>query len=196
MKKQLNGRSPVAVYAYWGFANAPCAHCKDISPHNGENKWGRISIPYKRVDQYPDFSALEVSAGKGCAFCGLLRHALQDKYSDEKIAEAEGDFHPSTRSTWPISGWNGQVTVDRAVFFTEEDWVERDASLGTDSLSAMCALCPLKSGRTLQDAVLPALNSITVVYGLQCTPILVRISHQVCSGRHMIAVMQANTVSI
>lgn len=81
---------------------------------------------------YPNFLALEISAGKGCAFCGLLRHALQDKYSDEKIAEAEGDFHPSIRATWPISKWNGQVTFERAVFFTEEDWAERDASLGTD----------------------------------------------------------------
>ena len=112
--------------------NAPCAHCKFISPHNGENKWGRISIPYNRVDQYPSFPALEVSARKGCAFCGLLRHALQDKYSDEKIAEAESDFHPEIRAKWPTSGWNGLVTIDHAVFSTEEDWTERDRSQATD----------------------------------------------------------------
>ncbi|KAF6233881.1 hypothetical protein HO173_008093 [Letharia columbiana] len=70
--------------------------------------------------------------GKECAFYGLLRHALQDKHKDEKIAEAESDFHPEIRAKWPTSGWNGLVTVDRAVFSTEEDWTERDRSQATD----------------------------------------------------------------
>ena len=121
--------------------DAPCAHCRAISSFNGENNNGRIGSPYNRVDQYPDFPALEASAGKGCALCGLLRHALLDKYSDEKIAEAESDFDSSIRAKWPVSEWNGQVTVDHAVFRTEEDWVERDANQAPDqSLSAVHTL--------------------------------------------------------
>ena len=109
-------------------SDAPCIHCKVISPHHGKNSSGHISIPYNRVDQYPNFPALEVSAGTGCAFCRLLKYALQDKYSDRKIAEAEADFDPSIRAQWPKAGWNGQVTVDGARFFSEEDWNERDES--------------------------------------------------------------------
>ncbi len=121
--------------------HAPCAHCRAISPHNGNNNNGRIRIPYDRVDQYTNFPALKASAGKRCAFCGLLRHALQDKYSDEKIAEAESDFDPSVRAKWSVSGWNGQVTVDRAVFRTEEDWDYSDRSQAPDqSLGAVYTL--------------------------------------------------------
>ena len=108
--------------------DALCAHCKAVSPHNGERKLGVISIPYNRVDQYPAFPAFELTAGTGCTFCAILRHALQDKYSDEKIGRAESDFHPEIRNKWPVSGWNGEVTIGRADFITEEDWPERDQS--------------------------------------------------------------------
>ena len=108
-------------------SDAPCAHCKAISPHNGSSNWGRYNIPHNRSDQYPDFPALEAGAAGGCGFCGLLRHALQDKYSDNKIVEAESHFHPSIRAQWSPT-WNGQVTVGRAIFSTEEDWPFRDKS--------------------------------------------------------------------
>ena len=111
--------------------DALCAQCRVISPHSGENQWGRITIAYNRVDQYPEFPVLESFAKEGCAFCGLLRHALQDKYSNDNIAQAENDFSPSIRANWS-SGWNGRVTVDRAIFSTEEDWAERDQSQAPD----------------------------------------------------------------
>ena len=108
-----------------------CAHCRIISPHSGEKKWGRITIAYNRVDQHPDFPVLEAYAREGCGFCGLLRHALQDKYNDQNLAQAENQFSPSIRANWP-SGWDGRVTIDRAVFSTEEDWPERDRSQTSD----------------------------------------------------------------
>ena len=112
-------------------SDALCAQCKRLSPYYAEKKSRRITIPYNRSDQYPGFPMLEAQARKGCTFCGLLRHTLQAKYSDEKIAEAESDFHPTIRSEWH-TGWDGHVTVDGAVFKTEEDWAERDVSLTSD----------------------------------------------------------------
>ncbi len=100
-------------------SDALCAHCRSISPYNGKRN------SHNRTDQYPDFPALKSSAAKGCAFCGLLRHALQDQYSDAKIADAESVFHSSIRATWPPR-WNGQVTIGDAGFGTEEDWHERE----------------------------------------------------------------------
>ena len=119
----------------------PCAHCRAISSHNVEMKRGKTMIPYNCLDKYPNFPALQFSAEKGCAFCGLLRHALQDKYSDEKKVEAENDFDPSIHTDWPESGWNGQVTVDGALFLTEDTWYERDESQTSDqSLHGVYAL--------------------------------------------------------
>lgn len=109
-----------------------CAHCRVLNPHKGESRSGRISIQYNRVDQYPHFPELKSSAGRGCAFCGLLRHALLDKYGDEKMTEAENDFSSSIRAEWSMSEWSGQVNIDGAVFSTEEDWPERDASQAQD----------------------------------------------------------------
>ena len=64
-----------------------------------------------------------------------------DKYSDEKMVEAENDFDPSIRTDWPESGWNGQVTVDGAQFSTEDTWYERDESQTSDqSLHGVYAL--------------------------------------------------------
>ena len=108
-------------------SDAPCAQCRRLSPYHGENKSGTITVPYNCSDHYPDFPALEAQARKGCAFCGLLRHTLQAKYSDEKLAEAESDFHPSIRAKWP-TGWDGHVIVDRARFDTEQNWPYRDDS--------------------------------------------------------------------
>ena len=112
-------------------SDAPCAQCRRLSPCHGEKQSGRITIPYNRSDRYPDISSLEAQARKGCAFCGLLRHTLQAKYSDEKIAEAESDFHPTIRYKWP-PGWDGYVTIDGALFRTEEDWPERDRNQKLD----------------------------------------------------------------
>ena len=108
-----------------------CAQCKRLSPYYAEKQSGRVTVPYNRSDQYPEFPSLKAQARKGCTFCGLLRHTLQAKYSDEKIAEAESDFHPTIRSEWP-SGWDGHVTIDGALFWTEEDWAYRDESLTSD----------------------------------------------------------------
>ena len=112
-------------------SDAPCAQCKRLSPYYGEKRSGSITVPYNRSDQYPEFPLLEAQARKGCTFCGLLRHTLQAKYSDEKIAEAESDFHPTIRSQWPTR-WDGYVTVDGAFFRTEEDWHERDQRQTSD----------------------------------------------------------------
>lgn len=112
-------------------SDASCSQCRRLSPSYGEKQSGRIAVPYNRSDQYPDFPSLEAQARKGCAFCGLLRHTLQAKYSDEKIAEAESDFHPTIRSEWP-NGWDGHVTIDGALFRTEADWPERDPSQMSD----------------------------------------------------------------
>ena len=75
---------------------------------------------------------LLASHRKGCAFCGLLRSALQDQYSDEKTAEAESVFDASIRASWRISEWDCQVTVDGAVLDTEQAWPERDESQLSD----------------------------------------------------------------
>lgn len=112
-------------------SDAPCPHCKAISPHNGERTHDSYRISYNRTDEYPGFLTLKASARRGCRFCGLLRHALQDKYSDKKIAEAESDFHPSTRAKWPLE-WSGQVTVGGGRFRTEEGWPYRDRSQTLD----------------------------------------------------------------
>ena len=121
-------------------SDAPCAHCKALSPYHRKRTYGGYIIPYNRTDEYPDFLALEAIERRGCHFCGLLRHALQDKYSDKKIAEAESDFHPSIRAKWPL-GWNGQVTVGDGGFLTEEDWASRDTSQTLDqSLGDIYAL--------------------------------------------------------
>ena len=115
-------------------SSASCAQCRVISTRNEGDAPGKINMPYNRTDQYPSFPGLEASAEKGCGFCGLIRHALQEKYSDEKIAEAESDFHPSIRDKWPLE-WNHQVTVGRAAFSTEGDWAERDTSQKADHSS-------------------------------------------------------------
>ena len=112
--------------------DASCLHCKAINPNGGEKQFGRIAIPYKRVDQYPSFPMLLTSFRKGCGFCGLLRHALQDQYSDEKTSNAESDFAASIRANWHTSEWDRQVTVDSAAFYTEEGWPERDVDQVSD----------------------------------------------------------------
>ena len=106
-------------------SDAPCAHCKGISPHQGKKTYGSYIITHNRTDEYPDFPALKASARTGCRFCGLLRHALQDKYSDKNMAEAENHFDPSIRAKWPRQ-WNGKVTVGDGRFSTEEGSPEHD----------------------------------------------------------------------
>lgn len=75
---------------------------------------------------------LLASHREGCAFCGLLRSALQDQYSDEKTAKAESIFDASIRANWRTSEWDCQVTVDGAVLRTEQEWPERDGSQLSD----------------------------------------------------------------
>ena len=79
-------------------SDALCAHCRVVSPHSGENRWDRNTIPYDRVDDHPKLPAQEAGGEKECALCSLLRHALQDKYSDENTAEAENEISPSIRA--------------------------------------------------------------------------------------------------
>ena len=109
-----------------------CLHSKAIDPNSEEKQSGIIAIPYRRVDRYPSFPALLASSREGCDFCGLLRSALQDQYSDEKIAKAESDFDASIRDNWRPTEWDCQVTIDGAVLYTEEYWPERDESQGSD----------------------------------------------------------------
>ena len=112
-------------------SDAACAQCRRLHPYHRKTQSGSITVPYNRSDQYPHFPLLEAQARKGCGFCGLLRHTLQAKYSDEKIAEAESDFHPTIRSQWP-TGWDGHVTVERPLFSTEKEWPYRDESQMSD----------------------------------------------------------------
>ena len=113
-------------------SDASCAHCRALSsPYKGKKISGEYRIEHNRADKYPDFPALEASARSGCHFCGLLRHALQDKYSDKQIAEAESYFHPSIRAKWSLE-WSGQVTVGTGRFSTEEGSSNHDTSQTPD----------------------------------------------------------------
>ena len=113
-------------------SDTSCLHCKAINPNSGGKRSSGIRIPYKRVDRYPGFPMLLASHREGCAFCGLLRSALQDQYSDEKTAKAESFFDASIRANWRTSEWDFQVTVDGAVLSTENEWPERDESQLSD----------------------------------------------------------------
>lgn len=66
--------------------------------------------------------------------CFLWLRGILSKISTaaRRLLEAESDFHPSIRATLHISGWDGQVAVDGAACFTEEDWVERKAIQAPD----------------------------------------------------------------
>lgn len=79
-------------------SDALCAHCRVVSPQSGENRWDRNTILYDRVENHPKLPAQEAGGGKEFALCSLLRHALQDKYSDKNIAEAKNEFSPSIRA--------------------------------------------------------------------------------------------------
>lgn len=120
-----------------------CVHCKILNPHGGENIGRKITVAYDRVDQYPDFLVLEAYAREGCALRGLLGCALQNKYSDQDIAQAENQFSSSIRAKGPL-GWNGRVTIDRIVFSTEEDWPERDRDQILDQSRQRSHLVPQK----------------------------------------------------
>ena len=114
-------------------SDALCGHCKAISPYKGRRTSYdiRYRISYNRTDEYPDFPALEASARRGCRLCGLLRHALQDKFSDKKIAETESNYHPSIRAEWPLES-NHQVTLGYGQFYLGEGSPEHDTSQTPD----------------------------------------------------------------
>lgn len=101
-------------------ANRPCLQCRAIDPlavyHSNTSP-----VDLKWFDQYPDFLALQISADDGCAFCGLLRHALLYVYNDAAIAATENLYAESVRATWPTTMWNGRVIIYGGRFGTETD---------------------------------------------------------------------------
>lgn len=103
--------------------NKPCLRCRNIHPRYGKIEFGRVDIPYNLIDYFPAFSSLKASADSGCALCGLLRQALQEKYSEEGIAEAEGEFREAYRTTWPGVASDHKVEIKDVQLCTEGDWV-------------------------------------------------------------------------
>ncbi|KAL9004191.1 MAG: hypothetical protein Q9188_002984 [Gyalolechia gomerana] len=101
-------------------AEKPCLQCKDINPYSAYTTGASIKH-LKWLDQYPEFPALKSSAENGCAFCGLLRHALLHKYSDAEIKKAEDDFDESVQDEWSTAKWRGNVEIYGGRFGTEGD---------------------------------------------------------------------------
>lgn len=101
-------------------AEKPCLQCKDIDPYSAYNTGDSIKH-LEWLDQYPEFPALKTSAENGCAFCGLLRHALLHKYRDAEIKKAEDDFDESVQDKWSAAKWRGNIEIYGGRFGTEGD---------------------------------------------------------------------------
>ena len=107
--------------------NIPCDYCKAIGLSIAKTNPDQRRFDYQRTDSYPDFPAITLSASNGCAFCGLLRHALQSKYSSEEIARIESHYSEEIRKSWPTS-WDKQVKLSSYDFETEGDSTIRTAA--------------------------------------------------------------------
>lgn len=93
----------------------PCSRCRTIDA----NLAYRTNSSPKNVewrDRYPEFPNLKASAQDGCAFCGLLRHAMLHVYSNAEIAKVQRIVPDST---WPKTKWNGDIQICDADFGTD-----------------------------------------------------------------------------
>ena len=89
--------------------NGLCSWCESINPCGP----GKRQFPQNRTDTCPEFPDLLQSSRNGCQFCGLLRIALLEKYSEIEISKTENDWDDSVKATWPATtdDWDHQVTI-------------------------------------------------------------------------------------
>ncbi len=98
----------------------PCEHCRLFIPDRAEaTTSGRISIPYHRVDLYPDFPGLKASAKAGCDLCRLIRKAIRSSWAarpmDDRSGNALSDREPMYYELFDTL-WDRKVRIYNARF--------------------------------------------------------------------------------
>ncbi|KLU92596.1 hypothetical protein MAPG_11541 [Magnaporthiopsis poae ATCC 64411] len=96
----------------------PCEHCKAAVPDRAKAKNGSIHTTYERVDEYPDFPALNTSAKSGCGLCRIFRKTLRRDWAVRPMDE---------RGIGPLSDsdglldepWDGKVRIFNLIFHLE-----------------------------------------------------------------------------
>ena len=127
-----------------------CSWCRNVNPFKkkGESSAGVLS------DVYPNFPRLLKSAESGCGFCGLLRFALQAKYSDEEVDEAERMWDKAIRDSWPTRGDGYQVSIWASRLADEGESMIHEPRSGPEFFSI--SICPYPPG---QPRRVPGLNA-------------------------------------
>ena len=113
-----------------------CSWCRTINPFRKKGEPSAEALS----DVYPHFPRLLQSAESGCGFCGLLRFALQTKYSDEEVEKAERIWDKLIRDSWPTRGDGCQISIWASRLWDEKEDPIHEPRLGPKNFSI--SICP------------------------------------------------------
>jgi hypothetical protein len=85
-------------------------------------------VDYVRLDHYPHFPKLTISAEQGCSCCALLRYTITKNWSLRPFTEdGVGDLDDGTRlySEFLNTEWDGEVRIDDLRFVTSSTVAEQ-----------------------------------------------------------------------
>ena len=74
-----------------------CARCKELSTNGQDALFADEHRPFQRFSLHPSFSALSLSASRGCQICEVFAAALLEN------AKAEGAVVHLLTSSFPVS---------------------------------------------------------------------------------------------
>jgi hypothetical protein len=103
-----------------------CHHCAALTPDRSKIEKekskrvqkGYIKTQYERIDRYPDFPVLKVSA-RTCALCKLIRKAIRSAWAARPMEEV-GVGPLSEKNSYDLfaSAWDGKIRIYNAQFVT------------------------------------------------------------------------------
>lgn len=122
--KPIPAKVNLANVAYQN-AGKTCKACSTIVPDRGKLSKNGISIKceYERVDLYPDFPDLKVSARDGCEMCRLMRKTIRTAWAERPMEEWGVGPLRENDGLWDdlfVEPWDQKVKIYQPVFMTEE----------------------------------------------------------------------------
>lgn len=121
----------------------PCEHCKAALPDRAKAKNRSIHTTYERVDEYPDFPALNTSAKSGCGLCRIIRKALRRNWAVRPMEEwGVGPLSDDDVGDLLDEPWDGKVRIFNLTF--------QFAPLGDASLPHAKQMGGVITGMTLE----------------------------------------------
>lgn len=97
----------------------PCKHCVILVPDRSKANNGLIKTSYERIDLYPEFNELRISAKAGCELCRTIRKTIRSAWAVRPMEE--WGFGPLSEkdSYWDdlfTSTWDRKVKIHSANF--------------------------------------------------------------------------------